>query len=108
MSQEGGNLFKAIPAALADEVFEEIVSAETVRIERILSHGHTSPENGWYDQEEHEWVIVLQGCGRLAFADGREVELAAGDYLNIPAHMRHKVVWTDPDAVTLWLAVFYR
>lgn len=97
-----------IPGNLDDEVFEEILSSPGVRIERIISNGHTSPESGWYDQDEHEWVLILQGSGRIAFEDGSEVTLSKGDHLNIPRHTKHKVSWTDPDQVTIWLAVFYK
>ncbi|MDN3685131.1 cupin domain-containing protein [Vibrio sinaloensis] len=89
-------------------MFNDLVCARHVRIERILSHGQSSPETGWYDQDEHEWVLVLSGFGVLEFEDGREVRLEAGDYLNIPAHCKHKVQQTSPDEVTVWLAVFYR
>lgn len=102
------NLFDAIPTTLESEAFEDIVNARNVRIERILSKGHASPELGWYDQDENEWVVVLKGSGRLVFDDGRSVTLNVGDYVDIPAHRRHRVEWTDPDEVTLWLAVFYR
>lgn len=101
------NLFALIPPTLASEAFEDIVNTDSIRIERILSKGHTSPETGWYDQEGHEWVLVLQGSARVAFDDGREVFLGRGDYINIPAHEKHRVSWTDPDQVTVWLAVFY-
>ncbi|MEC8858683.1 MAG: cupin domain-containing protein [Pseudomonadota bacterium] len=102
------NLFDAIPESLDAEQFNEILSMPGVRIERIVSHGHTSPTEGWYDQDEHEWVMVLQGSAVLAFENSADVRLAAGDYLNIPAHCRHRVVSTDPDQKTVWLAVFYR
>ena len=102
------NIFGARPEKFDQEVFEELIRDKHVRIERILSRGHSSPESGWYDQEENEWVIVLEGSGALVFEDGREVILNTGDYLNIPAHTRHRVSRTDPDVVTVWLAVFYR
>lgn len=102
------NLFTEIPDTLENEVFQDLLTLENVRIERILSKGHASPDEGWYDQEEHEWVTVLAGCGILSFADGREVTLKKGDYINIPAHDKHRVKWTDPDTVTIWLAVFYK
>ena len=51
--------------------------------------------------------MVLQGAARLQFED-RVVELLTGDYVNIPAHTRHRVEWTSPDEPTVWLAVFYR
>lgn len=102
-----GNLFAALPAALDREVFEDLLSADGVRIERIVSRGQSSPASGWYDQDEHEWVLVLEGFGTVAFEDGREVTLAAGDYLHIPARTRHRVVRTDPARRTVWLTVFY-
>lgn len=89
-------------------MFDDLIRHRHIRIERILSKGQTSPESGWYDQDEHEWMVVLQGAGTIAFEDGSEVKLAAGDYLNIPARQRHKVSWTDPETVTVWLAVFYK
>ena len=101
------NLFSAIPENLENEVFEDLLKTKAVRIERILSKGHTSPDQGWYDQDEDEWVVVLAGSGILSFEDGREVRLEPGDSMNIPAHVKHKVAWTDPDQVTIWLAVFH-
>ena len=74
---------------------------------RIISNGHTSPEQGWYDQDQPEWVIVLQGSGIIEFSDGKRITLHTGDYLSIPEHTLHKVVWTDPDQVTVSLAVHY-
>lgn len=102
------NLFETIPAELLNEQFTDLLRHHHVRIERILSKGHTSPESGWYDQDEHEWVLVLQGCGAVEFDNGESTTLNEGDYLNIPAHTRHKVSYTSPDQVTLWLAVFYQ
>ncbi|MBY7876266.1 cupin domain-containing protein [Vibrio fluvialis] len=102
------NLFETIPAELLNEQFTDLLRHRHVRIERILSKGHTSPESGWYDQDEHEWVLVLQGCGTVEFDNGESTTLNVGDYLNIPAHTRHKVSYTSPDKVTLWLAVFYQ
>jgi cupin 2 domain-containing protein len=102
------NIFSSLPEDLSAEVFEDIVSSESVRIERIVSQGHTSPASGWYDQQENEWVIVLQGTARLLFENGREVSLDPGDFVDIPAHCKHRVSWTDPAQPTIWLAVFYR
>jgi cupin 2 domain-containing protein len=103
-----GNVFAAIPPKLDAELFETLAASGAVRIERIVSRGHASPASGCYDQDEHEWVIVLRGWGRLEFRDGQEVALDAGGWIEIPAHRRHRVAWTDPDDVTVWLAVFYR
>lgn len=101
------NIFAELPQNLDAEVFEILASSETVKIERIISKGHTSPQTGWYDQEQNEWVIVLKGEAVLSFEDGETVRLTAGSYLNIPAHKKHRVDWTDPDRATIWLAVHY-
>ncbi len=101
------NLFEAIPEALPEELFEEIVRGRAVTVERIVSRGHTSPDTGWYDQPRHEWVLVLKGKGVVAFESGEPVTLDPGDHLAIPAHCRHRVAWTDPDEETIWLAVHY-
>jgi cupin 2 domain-containing protein len=102
-----GNLFAALPVRPPEEVFETLLARGGVRIERIVSQGQTAPAEGWFDQAEHEWVLVLEGAGRLLFEDGRELTLRRGDWVDIPAHVRHRVVWTDPDQLTVWLAVFW-
>lgn len=105
------NLFAAILPALPAELAEVLLAANHVRIERIVSHGHASPPDFWYDQEEQEWVLVVQGAARLIllneFGHEQTIELRRGDFLNIPAHQRHRVAWTTPDEPTIWLAVFY-
>lgn len=101
------NLFSDVPANLPEEILTKLLEAANVRIERIVSHGHVSPEGFWYDQDEHEWVTVLQGAAKLRFEDST-LELKPGDSVNIPAHRRHRVEWTTPEEPTIWLAVFYR
>ena len=54
------NLLSDIPDALHDELLETLLEADSIRVERIVSHGHSSPEGFWYDQEQHEWVVVLK------------------------------------------------
>jgi cupin 2 domain-containing protein len=98
-----------IPDALPRELIEPLVSSDAVRIERIVSRGHASPPGFWYDQDTPEWVLLITGAARLLFADRAEpVRLGPGDHLHIPAHVRHRVEWTDPDQPTIWLAVHYR
>lgn len=101
------NIFESIPESVPEEMFEDLVRAERVRIERIVSQGHASPEIGWYDQDQNEWVMVLKGAGLLRFEDGEEVLLEEGDHLEIAKHRRHKITWTDTEDVTVWLAVIY-
>jgi len=103
------NLFELASPKAGTESIEELQREGDVRIERIVSRGHVSPPDFWYDQSEHEWVIVVSGSARLQFDDDSDqVELGPGDYVHIPAHVRHRVAWTDPDQDTVWLAVFYR
>lgn len=102
------NLLASLPEKLDSEVFEEIVRSSTVRIERIVSNGHQTPDGKWYDQDENEWVMVVKGAASLEFEDGSKINLSAGDYVNLPAHAKHRVTWTAPNEVTVWLAVFYR
>jgi cupin 2 domain-containing protein len=100
------NLFVDLPRHLPDELLNVLLDADDVRIERIVSHGHTSPDGFWYDQDRHEWVVVLKGAARLRFEDGA-VEMMPGEFVNIPAHKKHRVEWTTPDGPTVWLAVHY-
>jgi cupin 2 domain-containing protein len=100
------NLLRNIPACLGAEVTETLAQAQSVRIERIVSRGHASPPDFWYEQAEHEFVLLMQGAARLRFED-RVEELKAGDWLNIPAHQKHRVEWTMPNEDTVWLVVFY-
>jgi len=101
------NIFDAIPEDLQSEVFEKLVASDGVRIERIISKGHQSPESGWYDQDKNEWVLVLRGEAILSFADETSVRLKTGDFINITAHKKHRVEWTTPDVETIWLAIHY-
>ena len=101
-----GNLLADLPADSSDEVVETLLRAPGARVERIVSRGQASPAGFWYEQAEREWVVVLRGAGRVRFEDGRVVEMRAGDWLDIPAGARHRVEWTTPDEVTVWLAVW--
>ena len=102
------NIFEGVAKTLDAESIEELIKADGVRVERIVSHGHASPPGFWYDQREREWVMLLSGRARLRFEDRNgTVELQPGDWVNIPAHAKHRVEWTDPDVDSVWLAIFY-
>ncbi len=100
-----GNLGDGVPAALPDELTTVLVQGGGARIERIVSRGHASEGGFWYDQAEDEFVLVVAGAARLEF-EGSELALTAGDWAEIPAHVRHRVAWTAEDADTVWLAVY--
>ena len=101
------NIFSDIPEQLPEELSNELASGRRFRLERIVSKGHASPEGFWYDQEEDEWVLLIDGAARLDFDDGRSASLTAGDHPLIPARCRHRVAWTDPERQTVWLALFF-
>ena len=101
------NIFENVPTDLSCEVFENLISSNTIKVERIVSKGHTSPESGWYDQGQHEWVMVLKGSAMIEFDNQDAVRLNPGDYVNIPAHQKHRVAWTDTFCETVWLAIHY-
>ncbi|WP_342663224.1 cupin domain-containing protein [Ferrimonas kyonanensis] len=101
------NLLTNLPQNLTNELFETLVDSKSVKIERILSKGQQTPADEWYDQDEHEWVMVVAGAARIVFEDGNEVVMGPGDHLLLPAHRRHRVSWTDPEQTTVWLAVHW-
>ena len=103
-----GNLLRELPDAGAGEVTDTILQARGLRIERIVSLGQASPPGFWYDQDAAEWVLLLTGAARLRFADeSADRVLGPGDWLQIAAHRRHRVEWTDPTTPTVWLAIFF-
>ncbi len=101
------NIFANVKENMPEEEFLELASSESVTIERIVSNGQQSPPDFWYDQDRHEWVLVLSGQGVIEYDDGQIIILNPGDYLNIPAHQRHRVKATALDEPTIWLAVHY-
>ncbi|HKO46325.1 MAG TPA: cupin domain-containing protein [Polyangiaceae bacterium] len=101
------NLFASMPDATVGEVMTPLVTCSGVRFERIVSHGQASPEGFWYDQAEREFVLLVQGRAELEFADAPVVTLGPGDWLEIGAHVRHRVRSTAPDGPTIWLVAFY-
>ena len=90
----------------AEEFFETLAAGGGVRVERIVSEGHVSPDGFWYDQDEWEWVAVLQGSAELEFEGRGSVSLRAGQWVLIPAHARHRVAATSTTPQCVWLAVF--
>lgn len=99
-----GNLFREARAE-SEERIDELMRSGSVRIERIVSEGQVSPPGFWYDQDEWEYVIVLQGNAELEFEEER-VSMSAGDWVMIPAHERHRVSYTSIEPACVWLAVF--
>src|SRR4051812_43739338 len=95
------NLFADIPSSLPEELIQAILSTPGLRIERIVSLGHASPEGFWYDQPTHEWVLLLMGAARLRFEGEGPIDLLPGEFVHIPARRRHRVDRTDPEQPTI-------
>ncbi len=100
------NIFENILEDKQNEQFLEIIKNDKVRIERIISNGQITADNVWYDQDENEFVMLLEGHAILEFED-KECELKKGDCLNIESHIKHRVKYTDINGPTIWLALFY-
>ena len=91
-----------------EEIFETLVDSGEVRIERIISDSHSFAGRVLVRSGRNEWVLLLEGSAGLRF-EGEDgiVLLEPGDWVDIAAHVRHRVEWTDPKQKTVWLAVFY-
>ena len=103
-----GNLLDGVLDVGDNEAFTELLRGGGFRLVRIVSSGQATPPGEWYDQAEAEWVALLAGAAGLRFENEAAVrELKPGDWINIPAHCRHRVEWTDPAQPTVWLALHY-
>ncbi|MBY0540847.1 MAG: cupin [Campylobacterales bacterium] len=100
------NIFEKIIVDKTEEFFFEIFKNETIKIEKIVSNGQTSPENFWYEQEKSEFILLLEGFAILEFEDF-EIELKKGDCINIKVMQKHRVKFTSLNEPTIWFAVFY-
>ncbi|MFH1051171.1 MAG: cupin domain-containing protein [bacterium] len=107
MAQNINNIFENLPDS-NKEVFEILLQNKKLKLERIISRGQATPEGQWYNQDKDEWIILLSGSAKLLFEGSEEIiELKPGDYLNIPAHKKHRVEWTAQDTETVWIALHY-
>ena len=84
------------------ERFDQLLKCRNVVVERIVTASYR--EHVAYDQEQDEWIMLMQGTARLDL-DGKQVSLTTGDSLFIPAHTPHRIVWTSEEPPCLWLAV---
>ena len=102
------NLLDNIPGNLPEELVEVLASAEGLRIERIVSQGHRSPDGFWYDQQENELVVLVKGVAGLLFENRDDVcVMQPGDWIDIPAGNKHRTEWTKEGVNTVWLAIHY-
>ena len=97
----------ALPARISDdhEFVERLAEGKNTIIERIVSAGHVTPENEWYDQDRDEWVVLLRGNATVLFDDKSVLHVKDGDVLFICAHRKHRVIYTSVEPPCIWLAV---
>ena len=103
MTLRQGNLFHDLPVPAEAEHLRTLACAPGCSVVHIVSDGHASPPDFWYDQADDEWVVLLQGGANLEFESGEHFTLTPGDWLHLSAGPRHRVVSTA--LRTVWLAV---
>ena len=84
------------------ETFTPLLEHPNARILRIVSSDDIEPI--LYDQEEDEWVVVIEGEAVLEI-ERNETVLHRGESLLIPAHTKHRVLRAERG--TVWLAVHF-
>lgn len=98
------NIFDLSTLPLDHELTTILEENNAIRIERIISTGQISD---WYDQEETEFIILLDGKAELAFEDDVHIKLNKGDTLLIKPHQKHQVTYTSTEPPCNWLCVFF-
>ncbi len=106
---KAGNLRSDLPfGRVPKELLTVLLDRPDLRIERIVSTGQATPDGEWYDQDTDEFVLVVDGAALLRIeGEAEDRQLAAGDWLLLPAHCRHRVTWTRAESPTIWLAVHF-
>jgi cupin 2 domain-containing protein len=100
------NIFENVIIDKDNEEFTKILRDKDVRIERIVSNGQKSEDDFWYEQDENEFVLLLEGEAILEF-ENKDIKLKKGDFVDIKSRQRHRVKYTSLSQPTIWLAVFY-
>ena len=95
-----GRLEQVTDAPAVGERSEEVARLGGVVVEQILSGALDAPVD--YDQDHDEWVLLLSGGATLRVEE-EILDLAAGDWVLLGAHVRHRLLDTAPG--TTWLAL---
>jgi cupin 2 domain-containing protein len=98
-----GNVFEQVPNEDGVEKSYPLWALKSFDLEKIVSYGQPTQEDYWYDQARDEWVMLVKGTAVLLFDPGGLVTLNAGDFLIIPAHLKHRVEQCSSDAI--WIAL---
>jgi cupin 2 domain-containing protein len=106
MEMVQGNIFKFSKKRIkGSESFETLLKSNSLLLEKILTHGELKSPGKWYDQEKDEWVMMVQGKATIEYDDGNRIEMKKGDYVIIPAHLKHRVIETSESPDCVWLAL---
>src|SRR3989442_15264586 len=88
------NLFSGFASGSTAELVDVLVQTGRCRLERIVSTGHATSPNEWYDQDTNEGVALLRGsAGRRLEDNDAVVVMRPVDHLLIPAHRPHRLEW---------------
>jgi cupin 2 domain-containing protein len=105
---KSSNIYSYIPNALPNELCQTLLESKAFTLERIVSKGHVTPAGEWYEQARNEWVLLLKGSAGLRIeGEPKVITLKPGDYVHLPAQLKHRVEWTEPADETVWLALHY-
>ena len=64
------SIFDLPPLPLNEELTTILAEKENIRIERIVSTGQTT---GWYDQDQSEFVVLLDGNATIEFEEFKTI-----------------------------------
>lgn len=101
------NIFK-LQEKISKEIFEEIANGSSFRMERIISPHMPNGASKWYEQEEHELVILLQGVAKIEYENSDIITLKQGDYITIKPMNKHRVYYTSKEPLAIWLTIHYK
>lgn len=99
------NIFDLEDLSYSEEVVNILSQNKDIRIERIISTGQTTD---WYDQDEFEYVILIQGSAVIEYEQNEDLKLNAGDNILINPHEKHRVKQTSVDPPCIWICMFWR
>jgi cupin 2 domain-containing protein len=102
------NIFKTNPEKPNEEIFEIILNNKNLKLERIITNGQTTPPGEWYNQENDEWVVLIQGSALILFENEKFIILNKGDHILIPKNCKHRVQWVDSNQECIWLALHFK
>ena len=96
------------PENISEEIFEEIIQGNTFKMERIVSPYLPKGDSKWYNQEENEYVVILQGEAKIELVNSEVITLNKGDHFLIKRFTKHRVAYTSKNPLVIWLTIHYK